>query len=232
MTIPNHTQISNYFIDKIIPILEHHQSALIFLVISRKTIGWHKECEIMSVELLKRMTNLSCGGLQSGIKELLDLNVIVRERNCINESYSYFINYDISSYSISSGDISRIDKDIKDTNTKNKLIQKEKKLKQASSLLPDDYLIFWKTIYKEKLSRDYIENLVQENKALERIKQSYSLDQFKIAVKNLFNQEYFVERTLYLLEDKFMKFYSYQTKEETNYNKLGEWRPQVYKKTK
>jgi len=91
----NHTQISNDFIDKYMRRVSG-AATQVFLVISRKTIGWHKETDNISFSQICEMTGLSKNTAIKAVKELEDLNLVIVERstsNGIKNINTYSINY-------------------------------------------------------------------------------------------------------------------------------------------
>jgi len=189
MALPkvSYTQISNEYIDKYMPNLSK-EATNIFIAISRKTIGWHKETDRISYGQLLEMTNIkSVNGIKKAIKELKDKDIIniVRDGKGKGIKTYYEINF------ISCDDISYDDTktnnnischDIKnDSNischdtTKDNNIKKEYK----------DILSFWNSqniikhsekvflTYLKKKHKDKI-NLYGVDKVKEAIK-SYSL---------------------------------------------------------
>lgn len=78
---PTYTQIPNDFIDKYMCEISK-EAALIFIAICRKTIGWHKDTDIISQSQLLKITPIkSVNGLKKAIKELLDKDLIVVEQS-------------------------------------------------------------------------------------------------------------------------------------------------------
>ena len=69
MLSPNHTQVSNTFIDEYMSKLSP-ASVKVFLAISRKTIGWHKETDRISQSQLVGMTGMSKNSVKKGVAEL------------------------------------------------------------------------------------------------------------------------------------------------------------------
>ena len=69
MKIIGHTQIDNDFIEMMHKYKEY--DIKIFLAISRKTIGWHKDTDRISYSQLKKMTGLCVNSIKKGIKNLI-----------------------------------------------------------------------------------------------------------------------------------------------------------------
>lgn len=92
--IMNHTQISNDFI-------ENHMKNLsggatkVFLAISRKTIGWHKETDSISIAQIMDLTGLSNRGAINCIIELEKVGLIKVFRKKSAKDYNYVNKYTI-----------------------------------------------------------------------------------------------------------------------------------------
>ena len=78
----NHTQIPNDFIDKWMSKLTP-KATLVFLAICRKTIGWHKDTDYISVSQIEVITGLTKNSILTAIKELEDVGLILKESNSI-----------------------------------------------------------------------------------------------------------------------------------------------------
>lgn len=89
----NHTQVANEYLDKWMPVLTP-QTTLVFLAISRKTIGWHKDCDIISLSQLVNMTGLSTNGVKKAIQKLVDVKLVIQTKLDKGNGYKYEINYD------------------------------------------------------------------------------------------------------------------------------------------
>jgi len=92
----NHTQTSNDYIDKFMPILPA-ACTVVFLAISRKTIGWHKDVDAISNSQICKMTGLSKNTVIRAIKELEANNIIqvIRQKSDIDRNHInlYTVNY-------------------------------------------------------------------------------------------------------------------------------------------
>jgi len=93
MAIPHlaYTQIPNIFIDEYLPKLSAN-AAKIFLIICRKTIGWHKEADRISNMQLMLLSGIkSRVSLVKAIKELCTHDLIVIEREgCGKKTKTYY----------------------------------------------------------------------------------------------------------------------------------------------
>ena len=87
----NHTQISNDFIDNYISKI-NGGSAKVFLAIARKTIGWHKETDAISLSQIMEITGLSRQGCVDSIGELESKELIIVDRGDTHTN-KYTINY-------------------------------------------------------------------------------------------------------------------------------------------
>lgn len=77
MTLPNYTQLSNDFIDKMSKYKPY--ISVVFIAISRKTIGWHKESDRISYSQLETLTGLCINTIKKAIKILIDDGFIIQE---------------------------------------------------------------------------------------------------------------------------------------------------------
>ena len=78
---PNHTQVSNEFIEKYMGVLSG-SSVKVFLAICRKTIGWHKDTDAISYSQIKKMSGLgSDHTVKKAIDELVSLYLIGVEKS-------------------------------------------------------------------------------------------------------------------------------------------------------
>jgi phage replication O-like protein O len=76
MEIKQYTRIDNILFDKFLPVLSGN-AIKVFLIITRKTIGWHKETDIISNLQLLKLTGITCRHrLLQAIDELIKLNII------------------------------------------------------------------------------------------------------------------------------------------------------------
>lgn len=75
LEVPNHTQISNIIIDHYMPLLKGSEFKVV-VAIARKTIGWHKNKEKVSLSVLEKMTGLSRQGVATAVKRLEEDKVI------------------------------------------------------------------------------------------------------------------------------------------------------------
>ena len=101
----NHTQVSNDFIDNWMKKLSA-PAAKVFLAISRKTIGWHKDVDVISQGQLVELCGLSINTIKIALKELKQYKLITVKRTGAGKGIkTYFeINY-ISNPNISNTDI-------------------------------------------------------------------------------------------------------------------------------
>ena len=82
-------QVDNIVFDKIMGVLEPSEFA-IFMVVYRKTVGWHKESDVISTSQFSKMANLSNKTVIKCINKLLKYELIVREP--IAQSFRYQLN--------------------------------------------------------------------------------------------------------------------------------------------
>lgn len=74
-TVLHFTKIPNDFIDEWLLKLSG-TATKVFLVILRKTVGWHKESDIISISQIEKSTGLSENSVLSGLKELKLYNLL------------------------------------------------------------------------------------------------------------------------------------------------------------
>lgn len=95
MHIPNHTQIPNELIDKWMRELSHAQFK-VMIAICRKTIGWHKETDSISISQIAEMTGVTKKTVIVSIKELERLRLIKTKKQ-FRKTTDITINYTVSS---------------------------------------------------------------------------------------------------------------------------------------
>jgi phage replication O-like protein O len=118
MSLPkiNHTQISNYFIDEIMPNVSPAATKC-FLIISRKTIGWHKDRDQISLSQFEKLTGMTVNTIKNSLKELLQVGIITYKRTGNGKNiktffelnYTFISNIDTIKPNISKIIISTID---------------------------------------------------------------------------------------------------------------------------
>ena len=98
ITRPNHTQVPNSFIDETMRELKGAE-VKVFMIICRKTIGWHKETDSISVSQIMDFTGLSDGGAQAAIHSLEERELIIVDRGKGGRGVgnSYTINFEETS---------------------------------------------------------------------------------------------------------------------------------------
>lgn len=75
----NHTQLSNEFIDEHMR-LSSDSAAKVFVAISRKTVGWHKETDYVSISQIQELTGLSNRVVVKAVRELESKDLIEVKR--------------------------------------------------------------------------------------------------------------------------------------------------------
>lgn len=93
MAVPklNHTQTPNYFIDNYMAIVSG-AATKVFMAICRKTIGWHKETDRISLRQLEKITGLARNSIKGAIEELLRNDLIETERKGRGRGLNIFYN--------------------------------------------------------------------------------------------------------------------------------------------
>lgn len=154
----NHTQLSNEFIDDYMSKLSP-KAIVVFIAISRKTIGWQKTSDLISHSQLREMTGMSTNTIKSAVEELEEMDLIKVDKSGLITRYD--INYaDTMSKSDRvlcqnlTGGVSKYDIDkpktmsnidtTKESNIK-KLLQNKEKEKESLSACADE----------EKKTQDY-----------------------------------------------------------------------------
>lgn len=89
--IPNHTQVPNDFIDKDMRKLNGSETK-VFLVICRKTIGWHKESDYISISQIMEKAGISNRVVIKSAKSLHKMGFITRQST--KHTTMYTINFD------------------------------------------------------------------------------------------------------------------------------------------
>jgi len=130
----NHTQISNDFLDIYMDKLSG-AAVKVFLTISRKTIGWHKDTDYISYSQLENLTGLSVNTVKKAIKELKNCNLIEAEKTKF--CFKYSINYKVSNSALSKNDTAVSKTDIQNQKTVSKTdttkeINKETIIKESA----------------------------------------------------------------------------------------------------
>lgn len=85
-----HTQVSNDFIDTWLAVVSG-SAAKCFIAVCRKTIGWHKETDFISISQMQEITGLSNRVVIKAVNELEEHNLIAKDRTQSMNKYS--INY-------------------------------------------------------------------------------------------------------------------------------------------
>ena len=147
----NHTQLSNEFIDDYMSKLSP-KAIVVFIAISRKTIGWQKTSDLISHSQLREMTGMSTNTIKSAVEELEEMDLIKVDKSGLITRYD--INYaDTMSKSDRvlcqnlTGGVSKYDTDkpktmsnldtTKESNIK-KLLQNKEKEKESLSACADE----------------------------------------------------------------------------------------------
>lgn len=94
MQIPNHTQIPNELIDKWMRELSHAQFK-VMIAVCRKTIGWHKQTDSISVSQITEMTGVTKKTVIESLKQLEKLRLITTKKE-YRKTTDITINYEVS----------------------------------------------------------------------------------------------------------------------------------------
>jgi len=95
LEVPNHTQIPNVIIDQHMSELSHAQFKVL-MAICRKTIGWHKQSDYISISQIVELAGVSNKTVVGAIKQLEKKGFIVTQKT--NRSTTLItINYEVTS---------------------------------------------------------------------------------------------------------------------------------------
>jgi len=85
---PKHTQTPNVLLDDYLPEMGLAETKVVF-AITRKTFGWHKYTDRISISQLMELTGLSNRGVIDGVNAAMDRGIIHREE--AGNSYRYHL---------------------------------------------------------------------------------------------------------------------------------------------
>lgn len=88
---PNYTQTPNLLLDEHLPDMGHAETKVV-LVVVRKTMGWHKRADVISLTQLEKLTGLSRQGVLNGIEDAIERGVLQREKAGSSYAYSLVVN--------------------------------------------------------------------------------------------------------------------------------------------
>ena len=74
---PNYTQAPNDLFDFWLPHLNESELKVLMVII-RKTFGWHKEIDCISISQLQKITGLSETSVLNGVKSLIQKEIIYK----------------------------------------------------------------------------------------------------------------------------------------------------------
>ena len=149
MLLPNHTQISNEFID--IRMFDYNGAEVkVYLAISRKTIGWHKVSDFISYDQLQEMTGLCNQAIKTAVDSLVKEGLIevFKEKGKTNR---YDLKFDTSLQirEVLSTNQRGTSLQIRDTKERKETIQKKDVL---SSEYPPEFEDWWE-LYPRKTQK-------------------------------------------------------------------------------
>jgi phage replication O-like protein O len=84
---PNYTQTPNIIFDEWLPHMKAAELKVV-LVICRKTFGWHKEVDKISLSQLQAATGLSRQGVINGVNDAIERGIVLKIGNDV-DGYSY-----------------------------------------------------------------------------------------------------------------------------------------------
>jgi len=95
LEVPNHTQIPNIIIDQHMAELSHAQFKVL-MAICRKTIGWHKQSDYISISQIVELAGVSNKTVVGAIKQLEKKGFIVTQKTK-HATTLITINYEVTS---------------------------------------------------------------------------------------------------------------------------------------
>jgi len=84
------TTIPNIYLDECMPELSNPELRVL-LAILRRTVGWQKESDEISIEQLQRMTGLARNSVRVGLRGLLKRGLIVQQRSSIGSKAASYM---------------------------------------------------------------------------------------------------------------------------------------------
>ena len=103
LEVPNHTQIPNVIIDQHMSELSHAQFKVL-MAICRKTIGWHKQSDYISISQIVELTGVSNKTVVGAIKQLEKKGFIVTQKTK-HATTLITINYEVTSVVSTQGSV-------------------------------------------------------------------------------------------------------------------------------
>jgi hypothetical protein len=82
-----HTRTPNAFLDEVLPRIDSLGELKVSLIVIRKTLGWHKDTDLISLSQLQRLTGLTRPTILRGIEMALRRGTIFRR--AVGGSYRY-----------------------------------------------------------------------------------------------------------------------------------------------
>lgn len=87
---PNYTQIPNVFLDEQMPKIHSLSELKVVMAVMRKTFGWQKDEDEISISQLEDLTGLSRPSVNEGVKAALQHKIITRRK--VGNGYCYRLN--------------------------------------------------------------------------------------------------------------------------------------------
>lgn len=88
---PNFTQVPNLLLEEHMRVMKEAELRVV-LAIARKTFGWHKKSDILSLSQLMELTGLSRQGVINGLDDGIERGIITRKKSGQSYSYSLVVN--------------------------------------------------------------------------------------------------------------------------------------------
>ena len=143
------TKIPNRALDNMAALSE--AELRIYLAVARKTIGWHKESDIISRSQFEQLTGLARRSVQNGIARLLEKGILTRTEAGKSFAYQLATTYpdrpaDLATTYADDGLPSRHTKERKEIARKTKSRSSSRAHKRVMAAEPPDYTRFVETV--------------------------------------------------------------------------------------
>ena len=184
---PNHTQVSNTFLDEYMYELTL-PAIVVFLAITRKTVGWHKSSDNISQGQLMKMTGISSHEtIRSAIDELTDKRLVMEVRHVGHES-TFEVGYQGGSDETARGLRPNGEGGSDETATQKKSL-KETRIKIDHSLYHVPIGIVRYTNLVSLHGKEVVDNAIQERLDWEAVKGKPPAKDYAAAAANWLNKK-------------------------------------------
>lgn len=175
--VPNHTQIPNTFIDESMSKLTHAQFKVL-IAICRKTIGWHKHSDYISISQIVELANVSNKTVVQALKELEKMGYITTEKTKRSTTL-ITINYDATSVTSTPPSVTTTQASVMSTQDASVMSTHTKETIKETIYKYSDFVDLWNQTYGTKLK-------VTESKKKQirdRLK-TFTEDEIKESIRN------------------------------------------------